>query len=541
MISKANAKIMNQKLIFWLLLIYALALCAIAEPARGESVNNSSVDGGTPQIVKVVDIGFRPETNGFRFVNYGDDIPTTGLTPIEMKRLFGDRVVAGLNDGKPILKFPATRWMNEANAAMAAGHCEGMAVLSALMYYNKVSPSAFGYKAAADLSLQNELLQREIAYWWTTQVTHPGGAIRVIESPNMVFDTLANAFKKGLGSDEWWVMGIYMPNGSGGHSITPFAVDNMSNGTASILVYDNNLPWETRAVKIDRIADTWEYSGSINPNEPSQLYSGNASTQNLEVVSLSSRLVTQDCDFCADENNTTLGRAKGSLLKGRQAQIWVSGKGDFFITDDKGRRIGITESGEFVNEIPNAERTKLKFVGPANINVYELKLMGDSTLYFGEGTSGVWSFFQGLAIGIDNLGKSGTVDLSVSEDGDVKVLSNLDSATITFSGDTETQLGPLPAGSVIEYDAGTNTLTATLDPPGEITLKTSSFDGSELMQSSKELTDVKSLFFDGSKIKVIHSDGSEETFQLTFSKVEDQNVDVVYRTLSLEIPCGCSP
>lgn len=532
---------MNCRLIFWILLILVSVPYAIPEPVRGEASSNNSSADGRLQSMNVIDIGFRPETNGFRFANYGDNIPTVGLTPVEMQRMFGDRVVAGLGDGKPILGFPAVRWMNEANKAMSAGHCEGMAVLSALMYHNRVSPSSFGNKAAADLSLKNELLQREIAYWWTTQVTRPGSAIKVNASPNEVLDTLAGAFQNGRGAGELWVMGIYMPDGSGGHSVTPFAVQKMNNDTANILIYDNNFPWETRVIKIDRKANTWKYDGSTNPNEPTELYSGNASTQSLEIVFVSSRLVKQECDFCDEGNNTTLNKAKGSLPEERHVQVWVNGKGIFFITDEMGRRIGTIDSGEFVNEIPDAKRLKLKFAGRGCTDVYEVNLNGESIIDLGEGIEGVWSFFPGLSLGVYNLGRSGTVELSTSETGDLKVFSKLDSAAIALSGDMDTELGPLPADSTVEIMAGTNILTANLGTPGTITLKRSSIGNDGLVEAFKELKDAKTLVFDGSEVTVTFSDGRVEIYKLTFSKASGQNSNVAYRIVTLNLPCACSP
>ena len=60
--------------------------------------------------------------------------------------MFGDKVCASTAGGKCTLTYPAERWMNQAVSAMKLGHCEGIAVLSSLMYYNQTSPSLFGGK-----------------------------------------------------------------------------------------------------------------------------------------------------------------------------------------------------------------------------------------------------------------------------------------------------------------------------------------------------------------------------------------------------------
>jgi hypothetical protein len=318
------------------------------------------------QAILLEDIGFHPDINGFSFQNYGNEVHVDDLTPAEMLRMFGDCVVAKINGNNITLTPEAELWMEEANTAMAHGHCEGMAVLSALMYFNKISPTKFGGKAADELALKNGLLQREIAYWWTTQVTHPGG-ITKINDPDAIVDALAKTFKEGQNGTEWWVMGIYQPNGSDGHSVTPYAVEDMGNGTAKILIYDNNIPKIPRSVEINKTTNTWRYTSSTNPNLPPELYEGNASTKNMEIVSISSRLRQQTCDFCVCRNNSTNVGCNGRAL------IWIlngcgnmSGNGRYLVTDQYGRRIGyLNNSSKFINEIPNATRVNLTGTGAA--------------------------------------------------------------------------------------------------------------------------------------------------------------------------------
>jgi hypothetical protein len=45
----------------------------------------------------------------------------------------------------------------------------------------------------------------------------------------------------------------------------------------------------------------------------------------------------------------------------KNMQIWQSGKARALITDENGQRVGLLESGQFVNEIPGAEIRNLKF------------------------------------------------------------------------------------------------------------------------------------------------------------------------------------
>jgi hypothetical protein len=251
--------------------------------------------------------------------------------------------------------------MEQVNGYMDGGHCEGMAVLSLLMYFNQIDPGQFGGQVAHDLSLEDEALQREIAYWWTTQSVFPAAASRVDESPSAVLDTLIEAFEAGTEADESWTMGIYLPDYSGGHAITPFAVEDQGNGLYHVLVYDNNFPDETRILTIDRNANAWSYQASTNPNEPMSLYEGNADTQTLEVMPSSNRLLPQECEFC--QGGAEAGRPAGLAAPLPQYnEIWLKGDTDLLITDSQGRRLGYVD-GQLISEIPGASSRHIKFQG----------------------------------------------------------------------------------------------------------------------------------------------------------------------------------
>jgi hypothetical protein len=349
---------------------------------------------GSPQAVQSADSGFRPDVNGFSFRNYGDEIPTVGLTPAEMQRMFGESVIASKAGADLIIKHPAKRWMTEANKAMANGHCEGMAVLSELIYYKKVNPQTLGGSKAAELSLRDERVQKEIAYWWTTQVTSPGGVRKVHDSPNAVLDALMDAHRNGRNATEWWVLGIFKPDGTGGHTISPIAAMDFGNGTGRIEVYDNNFPSDIRAIEIDRVNNSWKYHASVNPSEISELYTGNASTQNLEAVSISARLGLQRCDFC-----DSLPGGMGTTPVEEYLQIWQDGEANLLISDETGRRIGYLETGEFINEIPGAEVKYFKFAEKKKTPLYILPAIGTFTIAI----NGLWlteeSFMGVMMIG----------------------------------------------------------------------------------------------------------------------------------------------
>ena len=337
----------------------------VASSSDDETGDDGEVAAAAPVEIPAADAadsGFRPEVDGFSFENYGGEDYIVNLTPVEMQRMFGDQACANQTNGCTLTP-PARQWMEQMNEGMSGGHCEGMAVLSSLMYYDKVEPTTFGGNVAHDLSLDNDALQREIAYWWVTQATWPGGYEKVNESPSAVLDTMINAFADGKDASEWWSLGIYKRDNSGGHAITPIAVEDQGNGLYHVFVYDNNYPNETRIMEINRDEETWSYEASTNPNVEADLYEGDIDTQTLEVVAISPRLQEQEGDFseASAPNTGHNSTAKLSPTNPDVIQVWLDGDTNLLITTEDGRRIGWLEDGTFVNEIEGADSANLKF------------------------------------------------------------------------------------------------------------------------------------------------------------------------------------
>jgi len=540
-----------------LLSLNATMFCAMG------AVDNSSISLDGPGIN---DSGFRPDIDGFGFQNYGEHPETVDLTPEEMQRMFGDQVCASMVGGKCILTYPAERWMNQAISAMKSGHCEGIAVLSSLMYYNQTNPNLFGGNSTVDLSLENVLLQREVGYWWTTQVTSPGGSKKVLESPQAVLDTLAQAFYEEKGADEWWVMGIYLPDGSGGHAITPFAVEDRGNGTARILVYDNNWPKDSRFIEVDTLSNTWRYQSSINPNEPDSLYSGNASTKNLEIVSLSSRLGQQQCDFCGAESTATDVNAagkngsKGTLQGAKRIQIWQSGKARTLIADENGRRVGLLESGQFVNEIPGAEIRNLKFGGDhppvillplALVNASHLAIEISSTANgSGKNQADTAIFAPGFALAssISDLGKGlqQRVDLSLEDEaynvsiGANRQLSPIISIDSDYRRISLTGLNIDPAGRInISMNPSLGAFRmGTLGnlKPGTLKLLLTSLDPTSGASSTFKSLDLILRPDDGVSMDFADSSGKTSLPSLVVSRKNGGRQEISLQSISKDLP-----
>jgi hypothetical protein len=312
----------------------------------------------------VADLGFRPEFDGFSFPNYGGESGATNLTSNDVWRMFGDVACAsieGEGDGAECtLTPPGQQWMEEINEAMNGGHCEGMAVLSNMFYTGVIDVNAYGAPSVPELSIEeNEPLQREIAYWWATQSTMPAREGIVRQTPSGIVNTLLTAFAAGPEGSEQYAVGFYQRDGSGGHAVTPYAVEDRGEGIYWIMVYDNNYPGAARAIEVDTNNDTWRYTGSTNPEESEAEYEGDAETFTLELAAIAPRLDEQICPFCDEPAEARVGglaQADGPSYN----EIWFDGDADLLITDIEGRSVGFRD-GEFVNEIPGATSNANKF------------------------------------------------------------------------------------------------------------------------------------------------------------------------------------
>lgn len=261
----------------------------------------------------VADTGFRVGTDGFSFENYGSQVCSssgmwgygsdcyrvTNLTSAEMVRLFGTQVCKSVSSsGTCTLTKVAEQWMNEINSVVANGHCEGMAVLSSLFYSGIENPSDYGASSTAKLSLKNnQALQREIAYWFTTQWFMDEHLIE--NDPKSQVQYLIKHFNSNPKTPI--PLGIYQRNLSGGHAITAYAVVDHGGGIYYIMVYDNNYPKEERFITVDTNKNTWSYQTSTNPWQSAGNYSGQGKSNPIQIGPVEPRLGTFRCDFCTQK------------------------------------------------------------------------------------------------------------------------------------------------------------------------------------------------------------------------------------------------
>ncbi len=365
--------------------------------------------------VEVVNTGFTPAANGFAYPNYGDTgvtpngepFPVINLTPVEMRRLFGDDVCAAPPEGDTcVLTPPAEQWMEQNNSSMNGGHCEGFAVLSQMIYNGVVDPTQFGAASTAELQIQdNEALQRELAYWFTTQ--GPTWGLQQVLAPKDVVSYLTEQYTQN--PQNLFRLGIMKEDGTGGHAITAYGVRDQGDGVYWIMVYDNNYPGQERHMAVDTNANTSEYEASINPSVEPDLYRGSEANP-IFVADNEPRLTTFPCDFCSASGAASKGGNGLAATTPQFNEIWTEGYVNVELEDDNGRMIGYDKDGKFVNEISEAEvqhvlNGPLSEVPPViNMPVgmgFTAYIYGDDNA--AEVPASLVMIGQGFYIGIDNL------------------------------------------------------------------------------------------------------------------------------------------
>ncbi|MDQ6607185.1 MAG: hypothetical protein M3Z06_11640 [Actinomycetota bacterium] len=303
----------------------------------------------------VADSGFRPQVDGFDFENYGNDAGPVNMTPANVVDLFGNQVCLSGSGASCRLGPSARHWMDQVNVSMAAGHCMGFSVSALRFFTHDLSPASFGAPHTFNLPVQgNAKLQSLIAENFAYQDLPAVTSHAVQGTPTQVVNALVRALKA---HRETYTLAILKADGTGGHAITPIAVEDRGHGQASIIVYDNNFPGILRAVQVDTNADTWHYVGGINPTDTGEIYEGNATTRSMLLLPTSAGEKTQPCPFCAPSGKGP--GAKPSVIdKLHYIEVGITAKEPqhphLLFTDDQGRRTGF-DHGKLVAQIPGIQ------------------------------------------------------------------------------------------------------------------------------------------------------------------------------------------
>lgn len=275
------------------------------------------VVGCAPEVPKQVESGFSMSEHSLAFANFALGFDASEMDAELMQRMFGDEVcLAGTS---PCQLTPAARaFVKKANTSMGGGRCEGFAVMSSLFQAGKLNAVDFGGATARDLTLEDNVpLQRELAYWFSTQLV-PEVSAKKTKSymAKDVMPALADALRKD--GTERFRIGLVRKKGStisGGHALTPIAYysDAKEKGVYWLRVYDNNNPDKERLLKIDTVKNRWEFEASENPGTASRLYYGDDSNKNpLYFAPIFNRQGQLHCFFC-DPGGESLVTTSGGV------------------------------------------------------------------------------------------------------------------------------------------------------------------------------------------------------------------------------------
>ena len=309
----------------------------------------------TPTTAAALD--YLPGDDSFGFENFGGGQAPAELTVNLVRRLYGDsQVCASVVDNRCTPHPVVTQLIQQANRSMAAGLCEGFAVLALRLAADPDELMALQADATrvASLLRTNPALLSELAYWYTTQFASEVQAqarFYLEKTPLEIADALAADFADG-GTGTGFTLGIY--SAMGGHAVTPYRVES-GDGTHRVFIYDSNWPGAERWIDVDD--DGWVYAlAATNPTEAAEAWAGGIGT--MELTPMSARRAPFTCPFCPQEGQTKSGTLMTVAASG-DSQLGLQ------VQDQDGNRLGIYD-GEMVNEIPGATYRYLISAGTAD-------------------------------------------------------------------------------------------------------------------------------------------------------------------------------
>jgi len=337
---------------------FVAAVCVAALLAAGCS------GGGSPPATTFTPtqapaaLDYTPADDSFGFENFGGGQAPAELTVNLVRRLYGDsQVCASVVDNRCTPHPVVTQLIQQANRSMAAGLCEGFAVLALRLAADPDELAALQADATrvAEMVRTNPALLSELAYWYTTQfATEVQAQARFYleKTPLEIADALAADFADG-GTGTGFTLGIY--SAAGGHAVTPYRVESGDGDTYRVFIYDSNWPGEERWIDVDD--DGWVYAlAATNPTEAAEAWGGGQGT--MELTPMSARKGPFTCPFCPQEGQTKSGTLMTVAASG-DSQLGLQ------VQDQDGNRLGIYD-GEMVNEIPGATYRYLISAGTAD-------------------------------------------------------------------------------------------------------------------------------------------------------------------------------
>ncbi|MBI3649661.1 MAG: hypothetical protein HY231_01285 [Acidobacteria bacterium] len=319
----------------------------------------------------IAKVDFDPKTDGFGFRNYGGEHEgEEELTAEDLIRMFGaDQVCMSGTTGEDCeLYEPAQVWLESQIKGMEGGHCEGMAVTSFRFWLekpfkNKKAPATFqqGAEAVFDLEKDSDV-ENYIAYYFVLQTlpeVYRSKLETLKKKPSVILKMLIDSMQDE--TPDYTLSIAKRINGqyTAGHTVTPFAVEDMGEGIYRVHIYDNNYPGVTKYVTFDVKRETWRYHTAANPNDVAKDYVGTATTETLSLKRLADRERKRyGCPFCEDlqGDGASADGSAGAPEKNDRIGISMDGEGELLITNPEGKRVGFDfAKDQYVNEVGDVE------------------------------------------------------------------------------------------------------------------------------------------------------------------------------------------
>ena len=281
--------------------------------------------------------GMQPTSDGWSFANFpSSSFPDVVFDESDLVAMFGATSEVCV-DGKTdpcVVTAEAAAWGQMINQSRASGHCQGLAIIAADRFNDNSTPKT------VELKTEEEALHavtRAFATQFLPEVQEES-TVWLNKSLDEKIDELKKSFATKKAA---YTLGLY--NATGGHAVTPFAVEYPTKDIARIMVYDSNWPGRNRYVDVDTKKKTWTFSFSAeDPEKDSEPWSGVATDIDLSSVDVSN----STCPFC------------GSSVQIKQTTLVIRSQNANWNIDTEGGAISPTnptnESGASVTKVKSA-------------------------------------------------------------------------------------------------------------------------------------------------------------------------------------------
>jgi len=448
--------------------------------------------------------GLQASVNGWGFANFpSSSFPEINFDTSDVVSMFGSdaTVCVGGKSDPCVLTAEAAAWAQMVNQSRASGHCQGLAVIAAQRFNENASPPTVKLRSGEETV---HAVSRAFATQFLPEVQDEA-TVWINKSLSEKVDALSSSFKL---KKTTYTLGLY--NESGGHAVTPFAIEYPTKDIARIMIYDSNWPGRNRYVDVNLASKTWtfSFSGEDPENDP-KLWKGVATDMDLSSVDVTNA----SCPFCGDKvgiKNTTL------VIRSNSPDWSIDTGGDKISPAQPSGASGATvvkvKSGDgrnafdYIVKIPSVSEdaavqssTKLNF--PVAASVFAVLPKGIARFETSSKSSAP------VVLAGDSISSSDpSVTLTLAS-GNLVASASGSSSTLSIGNDTLSLSMALPSGEIVQQkvDADTPVLKAQADPktggitvlqaaPGGVVEKIEvATDGSTKKSISNEKIDLTSV------------------------------------------------